>query len=146
MQANLGYRDDKKCATHRSHIQQTVAVHQGSHNSKYNIYILGIAAEITYIGLNETNRKNMAATTTTTMKVLDKIASYEEKRKQQETEQPSNLPALSLEFFPPRTQDGVVVRTIMFLSSCDLLTMNDDRPWIHLSLWLVFVSISFRRH
>ena len=49
----------------------------------------------------------------TTMKVTDKIATYQEKQK--ESERPSTLPALSLEFFPPRTQDGVVVRFLMIL-------------------------------
>ena len=50
--------------------------------------------------------------TTTTMKVIDKITTFQEKRNA--AEQPSKLPALSLEFFPPKTQDGVVVRLLLF--------------------------------
>lgn len=44
------------------------------------------------------------------VKVLDKIAAYHDKQKQQESSPSTKLPALSLEFFPPKTQDGVVVR------------------------------------
>jgi hypothetical protein len=51
------------------------------------------------------------ATPSTTMKVIDKIATYQEKQKQPPTEQIPKLPALSLEFFPPKTQEGVVVST-----------------------------------
>ena len=53
------------------------------------------------------------AVTPTTMKVIDRIAAYQAKQKQQtsvEHEQTSKLPAISLEFFPPKTQEGVVVR------------------------------------
>jgi hypothetical protein len=53
------------------------------------------------------------------MKVIDKIAMYNETQKQANTtgsmggDQTPKLPALSLEFFPPKTQEGVMVRDVV---------------------------------
>jgi hypothetical protein len=51
----------------------------------------------------------------TTMKAIDKIAAYQRKQRDGDNaddvnESPCHLPALSLEFFPPRSQEGVLVR------------------------------------
>jgi hypothetical protein len=55
------------------------------------------------------------------MKVIDKITAYHQKQQNSDNEDTATttaanrLPALSLEFFPPKTQDGVVVRVCLIL-------------------------------
>jgi hypothetical protein len=50
------------------------------------------------------------------MKIMDKIVDYQQKQQQQRKQQqqepsssPPPLPAVSLEFFPPKSPDGVLV-------------------------------------
>jgi hypothetical protein len=47
------------------------------------------------------------------MKIMDKIVDYQQQQKQKQEQEPSSspspLPAVSLEFFPPKSQDGVLV-------------------------------------
>jgi hypothetical protein len=70
------------------------------------------------------------------MKVIDKIAMYNETQKQANTtgsmggDQAPKLPAISLEFFPPKTQEGVVVRDVVVA----------DITWIAVATWNVVAS------
>jgi hypothetical protein len=50
------------------------------------------------------------------MKIMDKIVDYQQQQQQKQQQEPSSssspsppLPAVSLEFFPPKSQDGVLV-------------------------------------
>jgi hypothetical protein len=54
------------------------------------------------------------------MKIMDKIVDYQQKQQQKQTQEPSSssppLPAVSLEFFPPKSPDGVLVSPFWIVS------------------------------